>query len=150
MVRAVPLRFAVGARVECAVAEDTWQTGVVVAHWYVLNVEECRENARLKGVEIDEPNLGPLPAVPYQMRLDTGHLIYAEHDGEWAGTSHRRRTNSTPRANNPIALSDERVIRARRRGGGGRGAKAKGKKGGGGGGEGKPKAKGKGKKGRNK
>ncbi|KAL7544603.1 hypothetical protein ACHAWF_007975 [Thalassiosira exigua] len=55
------LRFMVGDRVEC-MGEDDWSTGVIVDTWY------------------REEEFAPGHFVPYQIRLDDGHLIFAPTD----------------------------------------------------------------------
>ncbi len=58
------LRFAVGARVECRISDDTWVPGRVVALHY------------------QEPGMGPTTFAPYQVELDDGRLIYAPEDDD--------------------------------------------------------------------
>ncbi|CAK0859428.1 unnamed protein product [Prorocentrum cordatum] len=55
-----PLRFAVGARVECNCGD--WLLGVVVRHWYT------------------EPGWPEDEVTPYQVKLDNGSTIYAPAD----------------------------------------------------------------------
>mmetsp|Transcript_40360 Transcript_40360/g.48927 ORF Transcript_40360/g.48927 Transcript_40360/m.48927 type:complete len:194 (+) Transcript_40360:210-791(+) len=56
------LRFDVGARVQCCVDVNTWAAGTVVALWY------------------RQANFPPGFAAPYQVKLDTGTLIFAPQD----------------------------------------------------------------------
>lgn len=57
-----PLRFAVGARVECNCGE--WKTGTVVKLWY------------------KEPGWPPEKVVPYQVKIDNGPTIFAPADND--------------------------------------------------------------------
>jgi len=57
-----PLRFAVGARVECNVGQ--WESGTVVAHWW------------------HDPGWPQSKRVPYQIKLDHGPTIFAPLDDD--------------------------------------------------------------------
>jgi len=59
--RATSLRFRVGDRVDCS-CEDCWKPGTVVKRWY------------------SEEGFNKGHAVPYQIQLDNGDLIYAPTD----------------------------------------------------------------------
>ena len=60
----VSLRFAVGARVECARGGDTWAPGRVIKLHY------------------HEEGFEPGFFAPYQIELDDGELIYAPDDDD--------------------------------------------------------------------
>jgi hypothetical protein len=59
-----PVRFQVGARVECRTGQDEWVRGKVILVWY------------------REPHWPVNSWAPYQIQLDDGRLIFAPADTE--------------------------------------------------------------------
>ena len=72
-----PLRFAVGARVECKMTQE-WRSGTVVMHWYTKPETELRKPLT------EFRNGRVVLCVPYQVLLDghNGQLIYAPKDDD--------------------------------------------------------------------
>ena len=76
-----PLRFKVGERVRCKMANDTHATGTVVRHWYRLNNDDYDEGQEeiLGDREFDYH-------VPYRVMLDETHrdrddvMVYVPYD----------------------------------------------------------------------